>query len=414
MKTKTHRWSISAARRSPLTLAACLLAVFAFGSGAAMAQCAPDLTPPTITCTDITVTLDASGFASLFSASALYSTAAITSIYDRCSGGTGYYPDNEAYFTIEAVPSQFNCNDLDSPVSVAITVSDQAGNSAECVSTVTVTDPLQACVVIEGEGEVLEGEGEVLPEGEGEVLPEGEGEVLPEGEGEVLPEGEGEVLEGEGEVIPEGEGEIIPEGEGEVIPEGEGEVIPEGEGEVIPEGEGEVIPEGEGEVLPEGEGEVIPEGEGEVAAAAVSLTKTADRASFSAVGEVITYTIVVTNTGTVPLTNVRVQDPLTGLDQTVATLAPGGSRTFTTTYTVTQADLDAGEVLNTAAVSARDPQGLVLQDEAERDVPGEAPCCAGFDIMDPANLFIGGLALLVLIIASVVCSLTGIEMPVKL
>ena len=398
MKTKTHRWSISAARRSPLTLAACLLAVFAFGSGAAMAQCAPDLTPPTITCTDITVTLDASGFASLFSASALYSTAAITSIYDRCSGGTGYYPDNEAYFTIEAVPSQFNCNDLDSPVSVAITVSDQAGNSAECVSTVTVTDPLQACVVIEGEGEVLEGEGEVLPEGEGEVLPEGEGEVL----------------EGEGEVIPEGEGEIIPEGEGEVIPEGEGEVIPEGEGEVIPEGEGEVIPEGEGEVLPEGEGEVIPEGEGEVAAAAVSLTKTADRASFSAVGEVITYTIVVTNTGTVPLTNVRVQDPLTGLDQTVATLAPGGSRTFTTTYTVTQADLDAGEVLNTAAVSARDPQGLVLQDEAERDVPGEAPCCAGFDIMDPANLFIGGLALLVLIIASVVCSLTGIEMPVKL
>jgi|GEM_PF-1310115 len=406
MKTKTHRWSISAARRSPLTLAACLLAVFAFGSGAAMAQCAPDLTPPTITCTDITVTLDASGFASLFSASALYSTAAITSIYDRCSGGTGYYPDNEAYFTIEAVPSQFNCNDLDSPVSVAITVSDQAGNSAECVSTVTVTDPLQACVVIEGEGEVLEGEGEVLPEGEGEVLPEGEGEVLPEGEGEVL--------EGEGEVIPEGEGEIIPEGEGEVIPEGEGEVIPEGEGEVIPEGEGEVIPEGEGEVLPEGEGEVIPEGEGEVAAAAVSLTKTADRASFSAVGEVITYTIVVTNTGTVPLTNVRVQDPLTGLDQTVATLAPGGSRTFTTTYTVTQADLDAGEVLNTAAVSARDPQGLVLQDEAERDVPGEAPCCAGFDIMDPANLFIGGLALLVLIIASVVCSLTGIEMPVKL
>ena len=222
MKTKKHRYSISATRRAPFAAIACLLAFFALNSGIAMAQCSPDLTPPTIACTDIAVELDASGLASVFSASALYSTAAITSIYDRCSGGTGYYPDNEEYFTIVAVPSQFDCNDLDSPVAVNITVFDQAGNSAVCVSTVTVTDPLQACVVIEGEGEVLpEGEGEILPEGEGEVLPEGEGEVLPEGEGEVLPEGEGEVL-------PEGEGEVLPEGEGEVLPEGEGEEECEG------------------------------------------------------------------------------------------------------------------------------------------------------------------------------------------
>ena len=220
--------------------------------------------------------------------------------------------------------------------------------------------------------------------------------------------------EGEGEIVVEGEGEVLPEGEGEVLPEGEGEVLPEGEGEVIPEGEGEVIPEGEGEVIPEGEGEVIPEGEGEVAAAAINLTKTADRESFSVVGEVITYTIVVTNTGTLPLVNVRVQDPLTGLDQTVALLAPGGSGTFTTTYTVTQADLDAGVVLNTASVSARDPQGQVLGDEAEQDVPAKEPCCSGFDIMDPGNLFLAALALLVLIIASVVCSVTGIDIPVKL
>ena len=217
MITKKYWCSILTPRCTPLAVIACVLAVFAFNPSVALAQCAPDLTPPTIACTDITVELDATGVASLFSATALYSTAAITSIYDRCSGGTGYYPDNEAYFTIVAIPSQFDCDDLDAPATVDITVFDQAGNTATCVSTVTVTDPLGACVVIEGEGEMLpEGEGEVLPEGEGEVLPEGEGEVLPEGEGEVLPEGEGEVL-------PEGEGEVLPEGEGEVLPEGEGE-----------------------------------------------------------------------------------------------------------------------------------------------------------------------------------------------
>ena len=59
-----------------------------------------------------------------------------------------------------------------------------------------------------------------------------------------------------------------------------------------------------------------------------------------AVGDVLNYSILVTNTGNVTLTNVVVTDPLTGLNTTIASLAPGASQTLTETYTLTQADLD--------------------------------------------------------------------------
>jgi uncharacterized repeat protein (TIGR01451 family) len=57
-------------------------------------------------------------------------------------------------------------------------------------------------------------------------------------------------------------------------------------------------------------------------------------------GELLNYTINVFNAGTVTLTNVTVFDDLTGLSQTIASLAPGGNQTYLTSYTLTQADLD--------------------------------------------------------------------------
>ena len=60
------------------------------------------------------------------------------------------------------------------------------------------------------------------------------------------------------------------------------------------------------------------------------------------VGDIANYTIVVTNTGNVTLTDVVVTDPLTGNTYNVGTLAPGGSSTLTELYTITQADLDGG------------------------------------------------------------------------
>jgi uncharacterized repeat protein (TIGR01451 family) len=75
------------------------------------------------------------------------------------------------------------------------------------------------------------------------------------------------------------------------------------------------------------------------------------------VGDVITYTFAVTNTGNTTLTNVIVTDPMVGLTITgnpIATLAVGASNsTIKGTYTITQADIDAGKVVNTALATER-------------------------------------------------------------
>jgi gliding motility-associated-like protein/uncharacterized repeat protein (TIGR01451 family) len=87
----------------------------------------------------------------------------------------------------------------------------------------------------------------------------------------------------------------------------------------------------------------------------LSLTKSASAATFSTVGEIITYTIVVENTGNVTITNITVSDPLTGMNESIASLAPGSNEDFTETYVVTLADLNRGNIINTATVSGRDP-----------------------------------------------------------
>ena len=58
-------------------------------------------------------------------------------------------------------------------------------------------------------------------------------------------------------------------------------------------------------------------------------------------GESLNYSINVYNAGTVTLTNVTVVDDLTGLSQTIASLAPGANQLYQTSYTLTQADLDS-------------------------------------------------------------------------
>ena len=65
----------------------------------------------------------------------------------------------------------------------------------------------------------------------------------------------------------------------------------------------------------------------------INLTKTANPTTYSSVGQPITYTFKVENTGNLPLTNVTRKDPTIG--QTfgpIATLAAGASQTYTTTY----------------------------------------------------------------------------------
>ncbi|MEL6564651.1 MAG: hypothetical protein AAFQ59_09425 [Pseudomonadota bacterium] len=91
----------------------------------------------------------------------------------------------------------------------------------------------------------------------------------------------------------------------------------------------------------------------------VNLSKTANVTEFTAVGDQIRYSFAVANTGTQTLTDIVVTDPLVGLTCTIPTLAPSTTDTSTcqAVYTVTQDDLDDGQVDNVASVAAPGSSG---------------------------------------------------------
>ena len=103
----------------------------------------------------------------------------------------------------------------------------------------------------------------------------------------------------------------------------------------------------------------------------LAVTKTAVPSSYSTVGETITYSIVVSNTGNVAITGIVVADPLTGLSATLPSLAAGASHTYTQTYTITQADIDAGSVVNVASASGSDQDGDPVGDTDDETVTAE-------------------------------------------
>lgn len=99
-------------------------------------------------------------------------------------------------------------------------------------------------------------------------------------------------------------------------------------------------------------------------APAVSLVKSADPTQGGTVGDTITYSFVVTNTGNQTLDDVAVAEgafsgsgELSSIECPAETLAPGQSTTCTATYVLTQADLDAGGVTNTATAVGTPPGG---------------------------------------------------------
>ncbi|WP_170849246.1 DUF7507 domain-containing protein, partial [Lysobacter enzymogenes] len=70
------------------------------------------------------------------------------------------------------------------------------------------------------------------------------------------------------------------------------------------------------------------------------------------VGDTLTYTITATNTGNVTLADVVVSDAkIAPSSITCASVAPGASCILSGTYKVTQADADAGKVVNAAVVT---------------------------------------------------------------
>jgi uncharacterized repeat protein (TIGR01451 family) len=111
----------------------------------------------------------------------------------------------------------------------------------------------------------------------------------------------------------------------------------------------------------------------------LTIRKTVAEHDYSSVGEVLHYTITVTNDGTVPAHDVTVSDPLVPAlactPKQPATLGVGETMTCTGTHTVTQADLDRGSVTNIATVVGKDPSdgalsgtdGVTVHDPAKPD-----------------------------------------------
>lgn len=107
-----------------------------------------------------------------------------------------------------------------------------------------------------------------------------------------------------------------------------------------------------------------------------SVADSNDADNVGSLGELLTYSFTVTNTGNVPLTNVRITDPLIPALASgapcVASLAPGASTTCpllgSATHTVSAADIANGSVHNTATVSGSPPTGANVSAHASATI----------------------------------------------
>ena len=99
-------------------------------------------------------------------------------------------------------------------------------------------------------------------------------------------------------------------------------------------------------------------------APALDVTKTSDVTDSAKVGQTITYTVTVKNTGNVTVSNIKVEDELSGAhllpgeSDTITSLAPGKSAKVHFSYVVTEADIIKGEgITNRAEAAGKDPEG---------------------------------------------------------
>ena len=111
-------------------------------------------------------------------------------------------------------------------------------------------------------------------------------------------------------------------------------------------------------------------------ASSLGLVTSSPTASFSAAGATVAYNYAVTNTGATTLTSIGVADNHVaggGVSCPQSSLAPGASETCTASYHVTQSEVDAGSVTNSATALASNPKGTAVTSSASGATVTAAP-----------------------------------------
>jgi uncharacterized repeat protein (TIGR01451 family) len=98
----------------------------------------------------------------------------------------------------------------------------------------------------------------------------------------------------------------------------------------------------------------------------ITATKYSQDATFRKVGDIIQYTIEVFNCGNVTVRNIETIDPNAVITSgnPIASLAPRQTVTVNAEHVVTQADLDAGKIVNIARIEGIDPNGKPVRDDS--------------------------------------------------
>uniref|UniRef100_UPI003A93DC9D DUF7507 domain-containing protein n=1 Tax=Joostella sp. TaxID=2231138 RepID=UPI003A93DC9D len=94
------------------------------------------------------------------------------------------------------------------------------------------------------------------------------------------------------------------------------------------------------------------------------------------VGDIILYSFTIENTGNVTIDNIVLTDDFlpasTDLTVSPTTLQPGGVAIVNASYTLTQSDIDAGEVINSATTSGTDPDVASVTDVSDDGNPADS------------------------------------------
>ena len=118
---------------------------------------------------------------------------------------------------------------------------------------------------------------------------------------------------------------------------------------------------------------------------AIAIVKTGifndeDQDGCSNVGETISYTFTVTNQGNVSLSTITVTDPLiatisgpTGDTDGDSELDLNETWTYTGDYAITQADINAGQVVNQAKAEGTAPDGSIVNDDSGATINDDDP-----------------------------------------